>query len=128
MDQPVFLTLGEIVRIHAAMVERYGGRPGVRDPGLLDSAAAMPRAMFGGEYLHPDLAAMAAAYLFHIVGNHPFFDGNKRAGAAAAIVFLILNGVEVEADQDGLIEVTMSVARGEAAKDGVAAFFRSIAR
>ena len=67
---------------------RYGGLPGLRDEGLLESAVAQAVATFGGEYLHNDIFQMAAAYLFHIVQNHPFVDGNKRAGAAAAVVFL----------------------------------------
>lgn len=92
--------------------------------GLLQSAIAQPRASFGGAFKHADLFAMAAAYLFHIVQNHPFFDGNKRTGAAAAIVFLALNDVEIDNDEDGLVELTLSVARGEAGKDQIAAFFR----
>jgi hypothetical protein len=60
---------------------RYGGLPGLRDLDLLKSAVAMPQATFDREFLHADIFEMAAAYLFHIVGNHPFLDGNKRAGA-----------------------------------------------
>jgi death-on-curing protein len=80
--------------------------------------------MFGGKYLHTDLFEMAAAYLFHLVQNHPFIDGNKRVGAAAAIVFLALNDVVLEADEDGLVELTLSVARGEAGKQQIADYFR----
>ena len=89
---PLFLTIDEIVAIHDDQVNRYGGSHGLRDEGLLLSAAAMPEMGFGGEYLHHDLFEMAAAYLFHIVMDHPFVDGNKRAGTAAARVFLRLNG------------------------------------
>lgn len=60
--------------------------------------------------MHADLVEMAAAYLFHIVRNQPFVDGNKRAGAASAIVFLAMNGVEINADQDGLVGITLAVA------------------
>ncbi len=127
MTDPIFLSVEQVSAIHAAMIERYGGHPGIRDRGMLASAVAMPPAAFGGEFVHADVFEMAAAYLFHIVGNHPFVDGNKRAGAASAIVFLAINGVEIDADEDGLVEITMAVAQSEASKAQVAAFFRRIA-
>lgn len=125
--EPLFLTLDEVVRIHVDMIERYGGGQGLRDPGLLESAVSMARSSFGGHYLHEDLFSMAAAYLFHIVANHPFIDGNKRTGAAAAIVFLLLNDVHLKSDEKGLEEMTLSVAKGESKKEQVAEFFRTIA-
>jgi death-on-curing protein len=121
---PLFLDIDRVLRTHLSLIERYGGKEGVRDVGLLHSAIAMPQASFGGKVLHADLFEMAAAYLYHIVQNHPFVDGNKRTGAAAAIIFLAMNDVEIEADEDGLVEVTMAVARGEAGKAEVAEFFR----
>jgi len=83
-----FLELPDVLMVHADQIQRYGGETGVRDLGLLESAVAQPRAAFGGEYLHQDLFGMAAAYLFHIVCNHPFVDGNKRVGLVAARPFL----------------------------------------
>lgn len=68
---------------------------------------------------------MAAAYLYHLVQNHPFLDGNKRTGAAAAIVFLAMNDVQIEADEDGLVDLTLSVARGQSGKPEIAEFFRT---
>jgi len=97
----------------------------VRDCGLLQSAVAMPAAGFGGKFLHSDLCEMAAAYLFHIVQNHPLVDGNKRAGAVAAYVFLALNNVRMTAGSDAYAELVLSVARGETAKSAVAEFFRA---
>ncbi len=88
---PTFLTLGEVLEIHRDQIGRYGGAAGIRDLGLLQSALSQPRATFGGEFLHGDLAEMAAAYLFHLVCDHPFVDGNKRVGLVSAIVFLRLN-------------------------------------
>jgi death-on-curing protein len=88
----------------------------------------VPQASFGGEYLHADLFEMAAAYLYHIVQNHPFLDGNKRAGAAAAIVFLAMNDVPVQADEEGVAEITLRVAAGQAGKVEAAAFLRKMAR
>lgn len=80
---------------------------------------------YGGAYLHADIHEMAAAYLYHLVQNHPFLDGNKRIGAAAAIVFLAINDIEIEADEDGLVELTLSVAEGKAGKGDIAQFFRT---
>jgi len=124
---PLFLDLDRVLRTHLSLIERYGGADGVRDIGLLHSAIAMPQASFGGEFLHKDLFEMAAAYLFHIVQNHPFVDGNKRTGAATAIIFLTINGVELDGDEEGLVEVTLAVASGVAGKQQVADYFRRIA-
>jgi death on curing protein len=125
--QPLFLDLDHVLQIHRSLIERYGGSQGLRDAGLLHSAIAMPQASFGGEFLHKDLFEMAAACLYHIVQNHPFLDGNKRTGAAAAIVFLAINGVEIQNDEEGLVGLTLAVAQGGAGKQEVAAFFRKIA-
>ncbi|HEX8229782.1 MAG TPA: type II toxin-antitoxin system death-on-curing family toxin [Chloroflexia bacterium] len=119
-----FLTLEEVLELHATRIERYGGSFGVRDPGLLQSALEMPRAMFGGQYLHEDLFSMASAYLFHLVQNHAFIDGNKRIGLAAALSFLDINGVEVIADEDILYEMVLSVAEGLTNKEAIAEFLR----
>jgi len=76
--EPIFLALNEVLEIHEQQIELYGGSHGVRDMNLLESSLGVPQTTFGGEYLHPTLAAMAAAYLFHITQNHPFFDGNNE--------------------------------------------------
>lgn len=96
----IFLTLDEILEIHKDQIERYGGTLGIRDIDLLQSAMAMPQAGFGDQYLHSDIFEMTSAYLFHIVQNHPFLDGNKRTEAVTALMFLMLNDVEIKADQD----------------------------
>lgn len=122
---PDFLRIEEVLRIHEDQIERYGGSPGLRDSGLLASAVEMPRATADGEFLHTDLFAMASAYLFHIVQNHPFIDGNKRTGTAAALVFLDFNGVECVIDDSDLVDLVLAIARGETAKDTIAAFLKS---
>ena len=122
---PTFLSLEEIIAIHQDQIARYGGREGVRDWGLLQSALAMPYVGAGKSYFHCDLCEMAAAYLFHIVGNHPFIDGNKRVGAVAAHVFMALNGMRLTADEDDYAELVLSVARGETRKSTLAEFFRA---
>jgi death on curing protein len=120
---PLFLDLDHVLRTHRSLIETYGGAEGIRDVGLLHSAIAMPQASFGGQFLHKDLYEMAAAYLYHIVQNHPFLDGNKRVGAAVAIIFLAINDVTIEADEGGLVDLTLAVAQGKAGKREIAEFF-----
>lgn len=73
MKEIVFLTREDVLRMQRHLIDVYGGEGGVRDPGLLESAVAMPKAMFGGTWLHTDIFEMAAAYLFHIVMNLRFW-------------------------------------------------------
>jgi death-on-curing protein len=122
--EPTFLALDDVLRIHRRQLELYGGTPGLRDMGLLESAVAMPAAGSGDEYLHEDIYEMAAACLFHIVLNHPFTDGNKRTGAVVAMAFLEMNGVEFEVTNDQLVEFVLAVAEGKTEKPEIAAFFR----
>ena len=125
---PTFLTLDDVLALHQDQLRRYGGTPGIRDQGLLSSALGTVAATFGGEFLHPSLHEMAAAYLYHITQNHPFLDGNKRVGLAAALVFLWMNDVEIEADEANLTELVLGVAGGRVSKSEVAVFFQSHAQ
>jgi death-on-curing protein len=127
MPTITFLNLGEVLEIHRDQIARYGGTSGLRDLNLLKSAVAMPQATFDGEFLHTDIFEMAAAYLFHIVGNHPFLDGNKRVGVVACLVFLELNGYEFTAPDEEFPEVVFSLARGEVTKADIAIFVREYA-
>lgn len=121
---PLFLSLAEVLEIHKDQITRYGGAVGIRDIGLLKSAIAMPQATFGGAYLHTDLAEMAAAYLYHLVRNHAFIDGNKRVGAVASLVFLLMNGVEFRATNPQLYRMVIGVADGTIEKSEVTTFIR----
>src|SRR5712692_11546926 len=121
---PTFLTLDEVLEIHRDQLARYGGAVGVRDLGLLQSALAQPQATFGGQFLHADLFEMAAAYLFHLVQNHPFVDGNKRVGAVVALVFLRMNDQDPGITNVDLESLVLSVAQGQANKASIATFFR----
>ena len=125
---PKFLTLDDVLEVHRDQIERYGGTLGVRDNGLLESALAAPQSGFGGHYLHADLFEMASAYLFHLVQNHPFLDGNKRVGAAAALTFLVMNGVKTKISNQALVEMVLSVAQGRMEKTAIADFFRQNAK
>jgi death-on-curing protein len=124
---PEFLTVEDVVEIHALQFERFGGSAGIRDQGLLESAVAQPQMTFGGQFVHADLFAMAAAYLFHLVQGHAFVDGNKRVGLLAALVFLDINGISIERGSETLYELTLAVAEGRTDKEEVAGVLRRVA-
>jgi death on curing protein len=119
-----FLGIDEIHRIHQDQIARYGGALGVRDEGLLTSAIAQPSASFAGTYLHPTIQEMAAAYLYHLVQNHPFVDGNKRVGAVASLMFLAMNDHELNASEHEFEKLVLNVASGQIDKPQIADFFR----
>ncbi len=96
--------------------------------GLLKSALAMPQAGVGDEFFHGDLFEMAAAYLYHIVRNHPFLDGNKRVGTMAAFTFLKLNGLNLDAPPRDFEGIVLAAAEGKVDKSTIAAFIRKHAR
>ena len=124
MREFTFLSVDDVLLIHADTIAVDGGSSGVRDHGLLDAAVAMPRQQFGGEFLHEDIAAMASAYLFHIAQNHPFIDGNKRAAVMSALVFLRLNNVKRLPAPEELEATTRRVAAGEMTKDELTKWMR----
>lgn len=124
MKSPFFLELDDGLALHADQVRRYGGSGGIRDLSLLQSALGMPRASFGGQFLHTSIYEMAAAYLFHLVQNHPFIDGNKRIGLVTTIAFLGLNDLWLDCDSVELTEFVLGVARGELQKADIAVFLR----
>jgi death on curing protein len=120
----VFLSLDEVLEIHRQQIEFYGGSAGLRDPAALESAIAQPEATFGGDWLHPGMAEMAAAYLFHLCQNHAFIDGNKRVAANAAITFLLMNDWEPLFDEAEMVTTVLSVASGVMDKDALTALMR----
>lgn len=124
MRSPRFLSLARVLEIHRDSIETYGGEPSIRDMGLLESAIGQPQARYGGEFLHEDIATMAAAYLFHLVMNPPFVDGNKRTGAMAAFVFLAMNDIDFRAPVPQFQQLVLDVAAGKLEKAEVVAFFR----
>ncbi len=87
------LTKSQVLQLHTALIQNFGGSDGVRDEGLLESALSTPFATFDGKYLYASLQAKAAQLGFGLVRNHPFLDGNKRIGAHTMLVFLALNGI-----------------------------------
>ena len=117
-----YLTLGEVVDLHRAVIEETGGASGIRDLGALESALAQPRASFGGVDLHASLADKAAALCFSLVNNHAFIDGNKRIGHAATETFLILNGREIDAPVDEQERLMLDLASGRLTREQLAAW------
>jgi len=88
----VHLDAAAVLAIHAEVISAHGGRLGIRDRALLESAVAAPQASHAGQPLIADAIGVAAAYLFYLSRNHPFTDGNKRTALAACLVFLQVNG------------------------------------
>lgn len=125
MENVTFLSVDDVLLLHVDTIDVDGGLQGVRDHGLLDAAVAMPRQQFGGAFLHEDLAAMAAAYLFHIAQNHPFVDGNKRVAVMSALAFLLANGVEFSLAPQQLEAMTLKVAGGELSKEKLTKWMHS---
>ena len=124
MDLPDFLNVDDVLQLHAGQISVYGGSDGIRDRGLLESAVAQASTTFGGQLLHPDLFAMAACYLFHLVKNHPFIDGNKRIALESSLVFLEINGYSVESTDEALVDLVLQTATSQVTKEDVASFFR----
>ncbi len=117
MQTPKFISLEEVLELHDDQISSFGGTPGVRDEGLLESALAQPQATFGGEYLHPTITTQAAAYLYHIAMNHPFIDGNKRSAFAVMDTFLRLNGFYLNLTDDRVYDLVMQVVQGMITKE-----------
>lgn len=93
-----YLTLDEVLAIHALAIARYGGTSDLLDLGLVDSAVAQPQQTFGGIDLHSTLEEKATVLGFHLCSNHGFQDGNKRIGFLGMDAFLRLNGKKIVAD------------------------------
>lgn len=122
---PDFLTVEDVLQLHARQLAKYGGAQGIRDTGLLESAVAAPMATYGGQFLHEDVYEMAAALIFSLASNHPFVDGNKRVAAAAGLVLLELNEVSALRFEEAALEAAiMSVAEGGMDKHALACFLR----
>jgi death-on-curing protein len=123
-----YLSLDQVLALHKAQIDEYGGAHGLRERNGLESAVARPQRTFGGEDLYPDLSDKAAPLWHSLVVNHPFIDGNKRIGAMAAELFLIVNGVDLLAADDDLVDITMATARGEMSAEALAIWIRQRSR
>lgn len=113
------LSKRQVLTLHSALIQEFGGSDGVRDEWLLESALAAPFQTFGGEPVYPSLQAKAAQLGFGLVCNHPFVDGNKRIGAHVMLVFLAVNGIDLRYEQQELIDIILSVASGKTDRHGL---------
>lgn len=122
MSEPVWITREVIFAIQEELLGRFGGLAGLRDPGMLDSALGRPYQLFSYGQPPPTLPELAAAYAAGIVKNHPFLDGNKRAGFMAAYVFLGANGLHFQAPEEEVVERTLALAAGAIGTEAYAAW------
>ena len=117
-----FLTVEEVIDLHARVIAQSGGSSGIRSREALESSVAQPRQAFGGDELYPSLTAKAAALAFFLVRNHAFIDGNKRIGHAALEVTLVLNGFELDAPVSEQEEIFLSLAAGTISREQLTAW------
>ncbi|MHB1688068.1 MAG: type II toxin-antitoxin system death-on-curing family toxin [Ignavibacteriaceae bacterium] len=114
-----------VLTIHADLLQRYGGKPGLRDAGLLDSALAQPGMTLGSKYANKTLFDKAAAYGFHVCKNHPFIDGNKRVALVLMDIFLQRNGWEIVAEEEETYLIMMTLASGRLTKSQLSSWLKS---
>lgn len=107
------LTVAQVCLIHGDLIAASGGLDGLRDSGLLDSALQAPFQTFDGQALYPSVQQKAAQLGFALIANHPFVDGNKRIGIHAMLVFLALNGIDLDYTQEELIALGLGLASGD---------------
>lgn len=120
MNEPDWVSREECLAMHQKLLDRFGGLEGIRDEGLLESALNKPRHQFA--YGKPSVFELAASYAFGIVKNHPFLDGNKRAGFVAAALFLETNGFRFQAPEEEAVLETLALAAGESSESAYAAW------
>lgn len=122
MTEPVWLTAELVIAFHDEQLREFGGPPGIRDRGMLESALGRPQNKWS--YGETDLAALAAAYAFGVARNHPFVDGNKRAAFLSIVVFLGLNGIDFLADEAEALTIIQDLAAGTVNEDGLTRWIR----
>ncbi len=120
-----YISFEYVLELHDQLIEEYGGVKGILNEGLLRSALEMPKARFNRRDLHRTIYDKTAAYLFHLIQNHPFIDGNKRTASMAALVFFASNFKDgFRIFENEYQELILRVAQGAASKKEIANFFR----
>lgn len=122
------LSIDQVLALQKALIDEYGGAQGQRDESGLESAVARPQMTFDGEDLCPGTADKAAALWHSLVMNHPFIDGNKRIGAMTAELFLGLNGIDLRASDEEIVQIMLTTARGETTAEALAIWIRQRSR
>lgn len=113
------------MEIYNRVMTQSGGSVGILDLGALESAVAQPRMTFNGKELYPTIVEKASAFGYSLIQNHPFVDGNKRAGHAAMEMFLMLNGHEISASVDEQEDIVLGVASGKIDRNAFTDWLRS---
>lgn len=126
MKEPRWVLREAVLALHERLLAEFGGLGGLRDPGMFDSALARPQQLFA--YGKPNVCALAAAYAFGLVRNHPFLDGNKRIGFATAVLFLELNGRVFTATEVDAVVQTLALAAGALDEAGYSAWLKRNSR
>lgn len=127
-DDCIHLSVLQVMEIHEAVIDAFGGARGIRDRGLLESAIGAVQASASGSSVFADIPEIAAAYLFYLCRNHPFVDGNKRVCMTSAIVYLRLNGVEPAPDSEAWERLVLDVANSVLERDATTARLRKLLR
>ncbi len=126
MKEPFWIGLQEAIALHDLQLVAFGGTPGIRDIGLLESALIRPQNLLTYEKSTKlSLERLAAAYAFGIIKNHPFVDGNKRTGLVVAFAFLELNGVEMKATEEDAYRAFVALASGELGEEELSTWIQS---
>lgn len=115
----IFFDLEQVVKLHSSLIAKTGGMDGIRDENLLDSALNSLFQTFDGNELYPDIFDKASQLCYSLVENHPFADGNKRIGVHLTLLFLKLNGENIEYTQSELIDFGLGIASGKMTKDSI---------
>ena len=124
----IFLTFEQILAIHDNQIELYGGRHGIRDLALFESAVMRPQTTFGGKDLYPTIFNKAAVLMHSLVMNHPFIDGNKRTGVVSALMFLESNGIEIITGQKEIVKVALELESKSIDINNLASWFKNNSR
>ncbi len=119
-----YLTIEQVIELHDEMLKRYGGLPGVRNKNLLWSAIDAPKAAMFGQEMYPSIYEKAAAYLYHLVCNHPFNDANKRISFTVTLVFLEVNNAKQAFKIEDLEDLVIAVAKGKETKERITRFLK----
>ena len=119
------LTKQQVIMLHQDVIAQSGGSPEIRDEGLLDSALNAPSQTFAGMELYPTIIDKAAHLGYSLIKNHAFVDGNKRIGTHVMLAFLMLNGIDVDYEDEGLIQLILGVAAGEISSEQLLAWLQA---